>query len=1653
MVQVAAIDGNVELAEAWHQQLKEDGFTPDAGLYALLIQACQKAKEPEKAVAYFNLMVSAGVKPTSGAYVHIILTLAQARDVEVVSEWMERMLEAGFEPTIECYEAVLQATASRRDRDLQDFWEDFWLKQLAKRKKKPDREVYKVLIRVPAMYGDVKRAIQQLEKMRKAHQEPGPNEWNYVLKACEKAKDADNAQKYMNRMRSMTKGAKPNEESYHLVIKTCAKAGKPKLATKWRNRMAAAGFSVQRIQFDEVIKASASSATISADYAAEWETVKVRREVFAAALRRLDAQLAQARRNTEALEERSCEYRELRRVLAELPEKVSHPIMVPFGPLASFPGQLVHTNEVLCQLSSEYFALRTTGNALAMVDRRLRRLEEEQASAARELRDLSLRRKLASGELSAEPGSAGSGSVGKETDVAGATVSVDENGFLDIREPLEEEQPAESQSSVPAEEDAWKFWQSPAKNKADTTLSRLRELEQMEECESGQDPAPYEDELSELDRIMDSYAHLAPAEAEGPSDSSPPRSPKPQAPQQKPPAKASSPADLFRLMESVAQSEPSTYPPGPPGPPQPPGAPGPSGALEQAGVSELVREHSQSESRHDPDSAPKRVSKFKVAQALEAGRVPSMQAYQSVIQAYLDEKQTETARQWLQWMKGNGTKPDESIYSMFIRTDARKVGDWLEEMESEGVVASAESYTAAIRHFASLGSKKGVKQAAFWFDRMLLAGVSPTQDAYTQMITAHARAGQNDEAGQWLSKLTAAGFRPNLSAYTALMQGYLRVQDATGVQQILDWLVLEGLDPSRRAYNIAIRAFSEAGDAKAAEQMYKRLTVAGRYPDQKTFLSLIQCHTRLRNFDRARAWFKEMLTMNVRPNFAIYAAMIRGAAVADRPDDAREFLEEMALRKFHHSIDRRDWEAMMVPALRCFEKEGDDDSLVRWTEYSADQGFPDLLPDTKVDFPEKRPYARKRAKKAPAPKVREAVADVESELKALEALKAEGKTPSIWDFNKVMKAFALSPEPRFSMARAFLMNTIVPVTQPNEITWTLLLRYVACGCEKAPTLAPRPSILGGPAPTTAPATASRKDFHDSPPGLEVQFPRLEGGLVGALFAALFEADPSIHPSNSQGSASSTGPILLAAEGLVFNVASARNLYGPGGKYAALSGRDASRMLGKNSLEEEDAASQQLPLNLAERAFLSAWVMSFKNKYPIVGRLQEEEQEEATPAALIKAAELGDLGRLRRQLAQGADVRWADADGLTALHWAARAGQPAAVDALLAAGAEAEGRDLKGRTGLHWAASQGHAAVAERLLEKTDPEASAADAWLPLHFAAQGGHVEVIQALLRRGADVNRTSKAGVTALMGAARSGHLGATRVLLESGADTGTRANGKTAQQWAANQGLNDIAELIASFSPCDGKRGVFTPTWPTWAEGLQPSVLVCSADRLESMAEMKVNLSRRHISIVLRLLFKDYRSKKVETLEPLLDKILACLVPRKNPKKISDTYNRIVWELADAGEPDMAKQWVERLRADGYELQAVQCAKLAQAYFANGDGVSALWWLQNGLPRGTTLRRNLGLFVDTVATKGKKAGAGVGVVVKSSRPNYGFIKLDEPPFKLYFRRAETAGFDDKMPAVGTRVRFDVVLDRDDRKLAANIVPFDAIFPIGPKTCLYAS
>lgn len=82
-----------------------------------------------------------------------------------------------------------------------------------------------------------------------------------------------------------------------------------------------------------------------------------------------------------------------------------------------------------------------------------------------------------------------------------------------------------------------------------------------------------------------------------------------------------------------------------------------------------------------------------------------------------------------------------------------------------------------------------------------------------------------------------------------------------------------------------------------------------------------------------------------------------------------------------------------------------------------------------------------------------------------------------------------------------------------------------------------------------------------------------------------------------------GPILLGVDGTVFNVWKGRNFYGPGGEYHVMAGRDATRLLAKNSLEEESEEDAIKPLNIAEKATLEGWYWIFKGKYEVVGKLK------------------------------------------------------------------------------------------------------------------------------------------------------------------------------------------------------------------------------------------------------------------------------------------------------------------------------------------------------------------------------------------------------------------------------------------------------------------
>jgi uncharacterized protein len=161
---------------------------------------------------------------------------------------------------------------------------------------------------------------------------------------------------------------------------------------------------------------------------------------------------------------------------------------------------------------------------------------------------------------------------------------------------------------------------------------------------------------------------------------------------------------------------------------------------------------------------------------------------------------------------------------------------------------------------------------------------------------------------------------------------------------------------------------------------------------------------------------------------------------------------------------------------------------------------------------------------------------------------------------------------------------------------------------------------------------------------------------------------------------------------------------------------------------------------------------------------------AADPALANAAESNDAEAIRVLLATGGDVdvNAAQADGMTALHWASYNDDARTVKLLIGAGADANATNCFGVTPLSLACTNGSADVVKMMLEAgADASAALRGGETPLMIASRTGRLAAVEALLAHGAKVDARERKGQTALMWAAAEGHVDVVDALLEAGAD----------------------------------------------------------------------------------------------------------------------------------------------------------------------------------------------------------------------------------------------------------------------------------------------
>jgi ankyrin repeat protein len=194
---------------------------------------------------------------------------------------------------------------------------------------------------------------------------------------------------------------------------------------------------------------------------------------------------------------------------------------------------------------------------------------------------------------------------------------------------------------------------------------------------------------------------------------------------------------------------------------------------------------------------------------------------------------------------------------------------------------------------------------------------------------------------------------------------------------------------------------------------------------------------------------------------------------------------------------------------------------------------------------------------------------------------------------------------------------------------------------------------------------------------------------------------------------------------------------------------------------------------------------------------------AVPASPVAdAAMKGDSATVKTLLAQKADVNAPQADGATAIQWAAYNNNLALADILIKGGANVKLANRDGATPLSLAAINGNAPMLEKLLAAGgDPNERQLNGETPLMLASRNGDVAAIKVLLDHKADPNLKEKLrGTTAIMWAAEQSHPEAVKLLAASGADVKAVSDADT-----RNFRLNLAPTVQARLNSAQGAGGL--------------------------------------------------------------------------------------------------------------------------------------------------------------------------------------------------------------------------------------------------------
>jgi membrane-associated progesterone receptor component len=99
--------------------------------------------------------------------------------------------------------------------------------------------------------------------------------------------------------------------------------------------------------------------------------------------------------------------------------------------------------------------------------------------------------------------------------------------------------------------------------------------------------------------------------------------------------------------------------------------------------------------------------------------------------------------------------------------------------------------------------------------------------------------------------------------------------------------------------------------------------------------------------------------------------------------------------------------------------------------------------------------------------------------------------------------------------------------------------------------------------------------------------------------------PLKHKHKKTAGTDESKPLLLALDGVIYDVSESRNFYGPGGPYAVFAGRECARALCMMKIDEDHCTDDVAGATEAQLKTLADWKKKFETKYKVVGKVVKQ----------------------------------------------------------------------------------------------------------------------------------------------------------------------------------------------------------------------------------------------------------------------------------------------------------------------------------------------------------------------------------------------------------------------------------------------------------------